>query len=280
MAGHRRGRPDLTAWHRPVPRLPRGLATTTFVLAALSIGLPNIAPDVEFMSAPGSPVRLFFGVSEEMNLWTFFSVMLLVVTGCSHVLVGLLTGGRLRSAFLLTAAVLVALAFDDFTALHERLSGVGALVGGSEAATYTWMLPALPIAVAMIVAFWRLVTHVRGRARRDLLLGILVFFFAALVLEGVSGALDRPGTDGMPLQVVTHIEEVTENLGVILVLQGALRMIEISRAGGGFALRLVGRGSTPEPPGEPGVRGIPRARTPDPLDEEVTERLPVLSARR
>lgn len=278
MAGHRRGRADTTAWHRPATRLPRGLAITTFVLAGLSIGLPNIAPGVEFMSAPGSPVRLFFGVSEEMNLWTFFSVMLLLVTAGSHVLVGVLAGGRLRSGFLVTAAVLAAMGFDDFTALHERLNGVGALFGGDGSARYVWMLPALPIAAGMIFAFWRLVTHIRGRARRDLLFGIAVFFFAALVLEGVGGLLDRPGTDGMPLQLVTHIEEITENLGVILVLRGALSMIEISRAGGGFSLRLVGQASPPDP-SEPAMAGIPPARTPGRLDEDVTERLPVLSAR-
>jgi hypothetical protein len=268
MAGHRRRRTDSTTWHRPAPRLPRGLVITTLTLAALSIGLPNIAPGVEFMSAPGSPVRLFFGVSEEMNLWTFFSVMLLVVTACSHALVGHLAGGRLRSAFLLTAAVLAMLGFDDFTALHERLNGLGALFGGDGAARYAWMLPATPVAAAMLVAFWRLVTHIRGAARRDLLLGIVVFFFAALVLEGVGGLLDQPGTEGMPLQIVTHVEEVTENLGVILVLRGALSMIEISRGVGGFALRLVSRPDAP-------VRRLPAQ-----FDDDATERLPVLAGRR
>lgn len=275
MAGHRRSRTSTTTWHPPVPRLPRGLAITTLVLAALSIGLPNIAPGVEFMSAPGSPVRQFFGVAEEMNLWTFFSVMLLVLTACSHALVGLLAGGRLRPAFLLTATVLAALAFDDFTALHERLNGVGALFGGSGAATYTWMLPALPVAVAMLVAFWRLVTHVGGVARRDLLLGIAVFFFAALVLEGVGGLLDRPGTDGMPLQLVTHIEEVTENLGVILVLRGALAMMQISRARGGFSVRLTEAHPSPveQDPGGPDPSGSV------PADQVTTERIPVTARR-
>lgn len=275
MAGHRRGRTSPSTWHRPVPRLPLGLALTTFILAALSIGLPNIAPGVEFMSAPGSPVRLFFGVSEEMNLWTFFSVLLLVLTACSHALVGRLGGGRLRSGFLVTAAVLAALAFDDFTALHERLNGIGGLFGDTGVARYAWVLPAVPIALGMLVAFWRLMTHVRGPARRDLLLGIAVFFFAALVLETVNGQLDRPGTDGMPLQLVTHIEEVTENLGVILVLRGALRMIEISRGGGRFSMRLVGSTAAYGPAADSGTRGVPAAQNLAEPDD-VTERLPVL----
>jgi hypothetical protein len=59
------------------------------------------------------------------------------------------------------------------------------------------------------------------------------------VLEAVSGLLDRPGTDGMPLQLVTHVEEALESLGVVLLLRAALRSIEVAGAAGQFRVRLA-----------------------------------------
>ncbi|GAA3230358.1 hypothetical protein GCM10017691_23210 [Pseudonocardia petroleophila] len=286
MAGHRRGqdgepRPD-GGWRALAPRLPRALVITAFVLGALSIGLPNIAPGVDVMAAPGSPVRLFFGVSEEMNLPTFFSVMTFLAAAGALALAGVLVGGRLRAPFLVTAGLLALLAFDDFAALHERLKALGELMADRDLGVfeYAWVLPGAVIGAGVVWAFWRLATRLGGAPRRDLLVGIAVFFVAALGLETVNGFLDRPGTDGMPLQIGTHVEEITENLGMILVLRGALSLLEVRRSRGGVALRVADRSLVAgDPPGD-------EAQAPAPVppvvadDAAVTDRLPVVSARR
>ncbi|MDN5930859.1 MAG: hypothetical protein L0I24_07315, partial [Pseudonocardia sp.] len=241
MAGHRRSRDvDQHDWVPFLPRLPRRLVITAFALGLLSIGLPNVAPDVDLLSAAGSPVRQLFGVSEEMNVPTFFSVGVFLAAASALVVAGVLAGGRLRSALGVTAGLLALLAFDDFAALHERLKAVGDLVtlGAFE---YAWVLPGAVIGAVVVVAFWRLAVQLDGAARRDLLVGIAVFFVAALGFEAVNGFLDQPGLNGMPLQIGTHVEEVTENLGIILVLRGALSMVEISRARGWLAVRLADR---------------------------------------
>ncbi|MHA6783797.1 hypothetical protein ACVGOW_22830 [Pseudonocardia saturnea] len=274
MAGHRRSRGvDQQDWDALLPRLPRRLVITAFVLGLLSIGLPNIAPDVELLSADGSPVRLLFGVSEEMNIPTFFSVAVFLAASSALVVAGSLAGGRLRSALYVTAGLLTLLAFDDFAALHERLKAVGDLVtlGAFE---YAWVLPGAVIGAVVIVAFWRLAVQLDGPVRRDVLLGIAVFFVAALGLETVNGLLDQPGLNGMPLQIGTHVEEITENLGIILVLRGALSMVQISRGRGALALRLTDRSLAP--PADAGSAApTPPAPETRPADEVETERLPV-----
>ena len=218
--------PGPATWRPLAPRLPGYALIAAVVLGMLSLGLPNIAPGVDFLSAEGSPVRMFFGVSEEMNLPTFLSVMVVVAAACLHVLVGWLVGGRTGLAFHVTGAVLLALAFDDFAALHERLKAVVDLVLPAGSDGYLWVVPALVPAAVVVAAFWQVGKVVHGPARRDLLLGLLVFLLAAFGLETVNGLLDRPGTNGAPLQLGTHLEELTEDIGLILLLRGSLAMLE------------------------------------------------------
>lgn len=273
MAGHRRSRGvGQDDWYPPLPHLPRRLVVAAFVLGLLSIALPNVAPDVALLSADGSPVRLLFGVSEEMNIPTFFSVGVFLAAASALVVAGTLAGGRLRTALGITAGLLGLLAFDDFVALHERLKVVGDLVtlGAFE---YAWVLPGTLIGAVVGVAFWRLAMQLDGPARRDLLLGIAVFFVAALGFETLNGFLDQPGLDGMPLQIGTHVEEVTENLGIILVLRGALSMVEVSRSRGWLAVRAAGSLARP-PAGDGSATRIPPTR---PADEVETVRLPVIT---
>lgn len=233
-SGAARAPDDRTAaaadWRQPFPRLPRYLVLTAGVLTLLSITLPNIAPGVDFLSADGSPTRMFFGVSEEANLPTFLSVLVTTAAAATQALVGRLVGGRAGKAFYVTAALLLAMAFDDFAALHERLQGVGAVIVGSDTRRYLWVIPGLVPAFVVLFAFRQLARSVRGRARRDLVLGVVVVLVAALGLESINGFLDQPGTNGPPLQIGTHLEEFCEDLGLILVLRGSLAMLEVMRS--------------------------------------------------
>jgi hypothetical protein len=225
-------------WLRPFPRLPGRLVATAGVLGLLSIALPNIAPSIEFLHAQGSPVRMFFGVSQEKNLPTFFSVMVTVAAASAQALVGRLVGGRVGTALYVTAILLLAMAFDDFVALHEQLDVVGEMLVPPHVTRYVWVIPGLLPGLVVLLAFWRLGKVLRGPVRRDLLLGVSLVLAAALGLETVNGFLDRPGTNGPPLQLVTHLEEFVETLGLIVVLRGSLAMLEVSRRSG-LCLRVA-----------------------------------------
>jgi hypothetical protein len=248
MAGRHRSAspsPEDAVWRAPFPRLVRGLLVTVVVLAGLSLALPNVAPGVPWLAAEGSPARMVFGVSQEANVPTAFSVALLLAAAIAHAVVGRLVGGRTGTAFTVVALVLVALAFDDFASFHERLVVVADLIGIRDG--YAWVVPGLLVAAGVVAVFVRLVTQVRGRVRRDLLVGILLFLGAAFGLESVNGLLDRPGTDGAPLQIGTHVEEVLENVGVVLILRAALGMVVVTGRRGSWSIRLAGAPGTGRP---------------------------------
>lgn len=227
-------------WRRPLPRLPQGLVIAAGVLALLSLGLPNIAPDVDVLAAPDSPVREFFGVAKEANLPTFFSVLVILAAASSQALVGRLVGGRVGRAFAVTSVLLLAMAFDDFVSLHERLDSLGAAVVPSGPEGYLWVLPGVLLALVVVAAFWQLGRSLRGPARRHLLFGIGVVFTAALGLETLNGYLDDSGRE-RTLQLFTHLEEFTENLGMIILLRGSLTMMQVSSRSTGFCLRIDDR---------------------------------------
>ncbi|WP_222265042.1 hypothetical protein [Modestobacter marinus] len=214
-------------------RVTRALGTLTLALAALSLGLPNIAPSVDFLAAPGSPVRMFFGVSEEMGLWAFLSVGIFLGGAAAHALAAVLARAhdrRLSLAFAATSVVLLLFGFDDFAALHERLAGLGEQLESGLAIQlgYTWVLPGVVLAAFCCWCFWNLMTRLTGPPRTDLLLGLALFFGGALGMESLNGVLDAPGTNGWPLQLGTHLEEILENFGAILLLRAAVRALVVT----------------------------------------------------
>jgi hypothetical protein len=211
----------------------RALGLLTVALAALSLGLPNIAPGVDFLAAEGSPVRRFFGVSEEMGLWAFLSVGIFLGGAAAHALAAVLArthDRRLSLAFAATSVVLLLFGFDDFAALHERLAGLGVQLesGLGIEVGYKWVLPGLVLAAFCCWCFWNLMTRLAGPPRTDLLIGLALFFGGAIGMETVNGVLDAPGTNGWPLQLGTHLEEILENFGAILLLRAALRALVVT----------------------------------------------------
>lgn len=227
-------------------RVSRPLLIIAVVLVLLSIGLPNIAPEVAFFAAPGSPIRMFFGVSEEANLPTFFSVLVLAAAAGAHVLAATVSRQRSRRvarAFLVTATILFTMAFDDFVSLHERLYALGAYLApdglaGSAGPTTLWVLPGLILATVVVAAFATLLRRMRGRVRRDLAVGLAILLGAALGLEILNGVLDAPGTDGVLLQLGTHLEELLEHVGAILLLRGALLVVTVSQGASRCTARI------------------------------------------
>jgi hypothetical protein len=216
------------AWRPLFPWLPLLLIVGSAILSIISFVLLSTVPDFTF-----------FAVNSEMNLATFVSVMLSVAAGGCHALVGRLVGGSVGRAFYVTAVVLVALAFDDFAHIHERLNAVGDVLLPNLTHLYLWVVPALIPAAVVLLAFWHLGRRLNGPARRDLILGVCILLGAALGLETINGFLDHyPATRELPLLVLTHIEEFAENLGLILLLRGSLCMLRVSWRFGGVDLRL------------------------------------------
>jgi hypothetical protein len=197
---------------------------------------------VKVLSGKDSPARLLFGVHAEMSLPTFFSVMVTVAASAAFTVVGRLVGGIERTAFYVAAALLLAMAADDFMAVHERLGVFTTAIFGSDVPGYLWVIPGALIGIVVLALFARLMLRLSGPARTNIVLGIAIFFFAAVGLEFVGGIIDTELHNRPLLQVEIHVEEFLEMLGMILVLRGGLLLLEISRRGPMFSMRAVEAG--------------------------------------
>lgn len=187
--------------------------------------------------------RTFFAVTSEQNMPTWYSAAVLLVVALVAGMVGALarrTDRRLAHRWWVLAVVFVALSIDELVSLHEQLGTLGAQVlepGG--VFHFAWVVPGLVVAAVTVTAVVQLARRLPAPARREMYLGIGVFFAAAVGLEMVGGlVLDSIGT-GWTYQVVSTTEEFAEIVGAAIVLHACLRMIDLAPAGRGVDLRYA-----------------------------------------
>lgn len=234
----------LARWQRLSPdrRLIAVLFATSATLAAASLAVPNVVP-LPVLSAPDSPVRMFFDVAGEANLWTWFNVLLLGAGSVLFVAVGALTRrrGGPSTAWFGSAVLLAALSLDDLASLHERLEGIGRAAGGGGLA-FAWVLPGAVLGLVVLAAMAVLARHLRGAARWRLVVGVAVLLGSALGLETVTGlVLDAGDGTTRGYVVLVHVEELLEAVGAVLILAAPLPMLSWRRAtDGALAVRYEG----------------------------------------
>jgi hypothetical protein len=132
----------------------------------------------------------------------------------------------------LLAVVLVAAAADDMLQIHETLGEeLGRqLVDTGGFLTYAWVVPGAALTLALIAGLWPLFSGMARPARRPALLGVALFLGAALLLElpesrfgGLEGSGALTGEHALSIA-----QEITELVGVVLLLDGLLRHVALS----------------------------------------------------
>ena len=217
---------DAGAEH-PGRDLIRVLIIISVALAAVSLGVPNVII-ASVVSAPDSTVRQLLDVAGEANLPTWYAVSVLAVAASLHLLVAHLAyraGLRVWRLWTVSAGVLAALSLDDAASLHERLDGLGRQLGAQEYA-FAWVVPGSAVALAVVGTMTLLMIRVDRCVRRDLACGLGLFLGAAVGLEAVNGALLAEGTSRLYVGL-THIEELTEMIGAIVIFRAGLRALRV-----------------------------------------------------
>lgn len=208
------------------------LGGVSVALALLSLGF--------VMADPAHPllrdVRLFADLLVEHNLPTWWSVALLATAALAHfaTFVAARNAGAPGAAYwLVTAAVLAFLSLDDQSQLHERSEELGRLVAGATGDfPFYWLIPGALAGLGVAVAVTMLAVRVRARARALLIGGIGLMLAAGLGLEVVQGLFMAAGNEGIGFVVGYHVEELTEDVGVILLIGAAVAMTGLARDGG------------------------------------------------
>lgn len=218
--------------------------STLWFLVAVSVLLVLLSAVVPLALGAGpvdrtSPVRVFFDVSGERNLPTWWNSGLLLLAGAFSAGVGTLRrGSRVDGRFAGVAwwglAVLLCLmSLDEYAGIHERLDGLWRLVvGETPLPAFGWLMLGVPVAVGVVAFLWVCARVLPAPSTALYVLGIGVFFVGALGAEVLVVAAGIP-LDSWAYVASYHVEELLEFTGSALLVVAPLaaaRLAPLARA--------------------------------------------------
>lgn len=184
----------------------------------------------------------FFDVGREINVPTWFSAGLWILTG---VVAGYIArkATRFRKSWWLFASVCVFFSLDETLELHERLD----LIGGRIALLlpfevgFTWIIPGIVIAAVLVLLLLRLVLSLPPAVRNGIIGAGATFVSGAVVVETIGGYWIQANGMTWHFFALVLVEETLEMAGVALCLAALLHLFEYKRVGGGTAYRVAER---------------------------------------
>lgn len=168
--------------------------------------------------------RKFVDVNAETNLPSWYSAVLLTVTGLVTFEVGrqaFVEGRRWAWHWMVLGAGFCYLSLDELVALHERFVGpMTALVGDSGVFKYAWVAAALPAVVLVALFYARFLLALSRRTAALALLAGALYVGGSVGLEMVANALSDSGfsEQGLLLGTLQTVEEACEMVGPALFL--------------------------------------------------------------
>lgn len=165
----------------------------------------------------------FFSLDEECNLPSSYSAFTLL---CGAILSGVIASAVKqdndpRYRYWLGISLLVLfMAVDEITQLHERLVlPLRSMFHLSGYLYYSWVVVAIPLAVCVLLVFFRFLQSLPRPIRTLLILGGMVFVTGAVGVEMIGARISQlEGREALPYLLAAHLEELLEMSGVILFL--------------------------------------------------------------
>lgn len=173
-----------------------------------------------------------FGVNDEMNVPTFFSVTLWLAaaTSCWLLSRASLPARRDSRAWLAMAVISAFLAYDESARVHERLSEpVRDLTGAGGHLFFAWVIPYTLIGLVIVVVLGRFVWRLGRPVNLLILLGGFLYVSGAVGVELAGSDIVATGEEegGNPTYIALYtVEEALEMLGVALFVYALLRQLE------------------------------------------------------
>ncbi|MGH9892862.1 MAG: hypothetical protein ACREA0_12905 [bacterium] len=223
------------------------LRIMVWVIAVLVI--LSTAGQVMAYNLPDFPLRdgianLFF-VAREQSLPTLFSLVMLLA---SALLTGAISrshgraGGPYVRHWAALSFLFVLLAIDEQASLHEQTSDLlrGPLDIAGGPLWFAWVVPAVALVAAFVIAFLRFIRHLPRLMRRRLLTAGLLFVGGAIGLEMVGGWWYAIHGELNPTYVViTTVEETLEMLGLSVLVYALLAYIPVGLPAARWRLQIA-----------------------------------------
>lgn len=182
-----------------------------------------------------------FDIGAEGNVAVWFAASMWLLIGALAALAAV-TSGRFRKSWWLFAAVAVAASADEAAALHERLFFVGnrLIPVLPEGIHYTWVVPGAAIAIVVGALLIRLVVALHTRVTIGLIGSAVTFLFGALVMESITGIVERDQGRSDLYVALQYVEETFELIGVAWAVIALASMFRLAWRPGGLSLEFDG----------------------------------------
>ncbi len=215
----------------------RRAITRTLAVATAIILLLSVAGQLWLYLTPReSPWGIvgLFNVDFEMNVPTFYQVLVLLVAVALLVIIAILKR-HARAPYVLhwwlLALGFFVIANDEFYALHEKLSEPLRRWLGLEtmgALHFAWVIPAIVLVVVLAIFYIPFLKHLDRSTRTRFFVAALIYLGGALGVEMIGGQYaEAHGTWNLTYSLITTVEEGMEMAGSVLFVDALLRYLEV-----------------------------------------------------
>lgn len=204
---------------------PRRIAQT-LSLIVLCLTLASIAGQFSknYFDQPNvSKFARLFNLDEESNIPTWYSSSTLLL--CSVLLAAITCvkkreGNRFVLHWRALSLIFLYISLDETALIHERASNLlERAFATSGFLYYAWIIPATPIMLIFVLAYFRFLLDLPAKTRRLFLFAGSLFVGGALGMEPFEALQeDVYGKESTTFAVMTHIEEVLEMTGIIVFI--------------------------------------------------------------
>lgn len=219
------------------------LSTIAAMLVAASVSLLLLDYATGYSSVIIHKLVKLFNLDLEVNVPTFFSVLLLTT---ASILLAVITYTRIkqkaspRIAWGILSFGFLFMAFDEMASVHERLIEPTREIMGIENLGlfyYAWVIPAFILIGVLGLAYLKFLIQLPKHIRFYFILAATMFLGGAVGLELLEGVY---GTGNFMYNLFVTCEEALEMGGVIVFIWALLRFICDGSADGVIKLNLSG----------------------------------------
>ena len=213
----------------------RLLGATAFFLVLASIGGQLAKFFLGF--AVNKYLRLF-DLSLEMNIPTFFSILLLISASLLLAIIAVLNYKQKNidvSKWVILSFGFLFMAYDEGFQVHENLVGiVRPLLGDGKLGFfyYAWVVPAIPFVFVLALFFYKFLQRLPTSTRLTFVIAAIVYLSGCIGFELIGGRYDELygygryhmlyGYENFTYNMISTVEESLEMAGLIIFLYGLL----------------------------------------------------------
>ncbi|AVZ39449.1 MULTISPECIES: hypothetical protein [unclassified Dietzia] len=182
-----------------------------------------------------------FDIGSEGNVAVWFASTMWLLVGALAAMAAL-TSDRFRTSWWVFAAVAVIASADEAAQLHERLFYFGDRLAPTLPGDlhYSWVIPGTAIALVVAALLIRLVLALRTRVTVGLIGSAVVFLLGALVIESISGIVERVQGMSDLYVAIMYVEETFELIGVAWAVIALASMFRLTGRRGSLTLTFDG----------------------------------------